>query len=181
MKKKIKCINSAAVSLSLKEGNVYESEWEDNDYFYINMEGTLTALSKNRFEEVKEESNVLDNIRKELEEARKLVGKTIIHNDGFVKYDVGEVGLHIYKEPTEGISLSVQGEAKTRGYCVYIISKNGKYSNPYKAVEVVQDFVDIVLNDQYSAKVYKDKVVVGCQTFTMDKVKEILDAGNKLK
>lgn len=38
----------------------------------------------------------------------------------------------------------------------------------------------IVLNNQYEAVIYKDKVVVGCQTIPIEKVKEILKISEEL-
>jgi hypothetical protein len=38
----------------------------------------------------------------------------------------------------------------------------------------------VVLNDNYSAEVHKDKVVVGCQTFPIDKLKEIIKISENL-
>lgn len=36
------------------------------------------------------------------------------------------------------------------------------------------------LNSQYTADVYADKVVVGCQTFTIERLREILDVATEL-
>lgn len=72
------------------------------------------------------------------------------------------------------------------------ISANGKYITasvtiPYGDTKV--EFSDLVnidkyitkkiavkLNDEYTAEVFKDKVVVGCQTFPIDIIQKLLDA-----
>jgi hypothetical protein len=182
MKKKIKCVCDNGSSL--KKGEVYESEREDTHYFYIRNNGAVIGYGKYRFvemEEAKTPHNVLDEIRKEMEEAKELVGKFVIYNNGSLKLEVTKVNFYIDKaSDTNEASQSVREEAQRKGYCVYIISKNGLLY-PYKDVKVVEEFINVGLNEQYSARVYKDKVIVGCQTFTIDKVKDILDANKKLK
>lgn len=42
------------------------------------------------------------------------------------------------------------------------------------------EFYEVVLNSEHTAKVYKDKVVVGCQTFSTSKLNELIDAHNKV-
>jgi len=47
-------------------------------------------------------------------------------------------------------------------------------------IEKYVSYVEIELNDSYTADVYMDRVEVGCQTIPKEKVKEIWDAMNKL-
>ena len=39
-------------------------------------------------------------------------------------------------------------------------------------------YVTIVLNDEYTAKVYEDRIVVDCQTFPKEKLEELLEQMN---
>lgn len=41
-------------------------------------------------------------------------------------------------------------------------------------------FLEVKLNGNYTAQVYADKVVVGCQEFSIDVVKKLLDAHKNL-
>lgn len=42
-------------------------------------------------------------------------------------------------------------------------------------------FIEVELNDEYTAKVYKNKIEVGCQTIEADKVEELIKAFKKVK
>lgn len=42
------------------------------------------------------------------------------------------------------------------------------------------DFKEVVLNKEWTAKVFKDKIVVGCQTFSPDVIKSLTEAYNSL-
>ena len=56
------------------------------------------------------------------------------------------------------------------------------YSDLSEIENKVRNFrrsIPVRLNDEYTAEVYKDKVVVGCQTFTIEQIKKILDVAVK--
>jgi hypothetical protein len=58
----------------------------------------------------------------------------------------------------------------------------GTSSIPFyaKFIKLVPKVKEIKLNDNYTAQVYKDKVVVGCQTFNKDAIDKIVEAQSEL-
>lgn len=61
---------------------------------------------------------------------------------------------------------------------------NDKWLFPFFVLEVVKSkpaFVKVKLNDEYTAEVYSDKIVVGCQTFDTSIARNLLKAVDKMK
>lgn len=50
----------------------------------------------------------------------------------------------------------------------------------FNEITTEQKYREVILSDSYTAKVYADKVKVGCQTFAINKIREILKASEKL-
>lgn len=104
------------------------------------------------------------------------------------------------------ISLGLEGGIGDKGYykCICISFKENSFSansttkesqfgeiidfnslfspefvNYYKNSQIPK-YVEVVLNQQYAAQVYKDKIVVGCQEFPADIGQKLVDAQKSL-
>lgn len=50
----------------------------------------------------------------------------------------------------------------------------------FDQISIGESSEEVILNASYTAKVYADKVEVGCQTFPIDKIREIVKVSEKL-
>jgi signal peptidase I len=78
---------------------------------------------------------------------------------------------------TKGLDKKMLDLIKKDGYVVTVEGEDG---TSYCLDEISQLTNEVVLNDEYTAVIEGDIVKVGCQDIPIDKVKEILDAYNKL-
>ena len=93
----------------------------------------------------------------------------------FSKYGIGVYKRYIYKHSkvyTNTVhyidSLDFCDSKLKYHYNNFADFLNGKLARP--------EFIDVKLNDGHDAKVYKDKVVVGRQTFTIESIEKVLAA-----
>jgi hypothetical protein len=110
--------------------------------------------------------------------ARSYIGKKV-QTDSMVSFTVEHVKIVVAEqENLKAASLTVQSEVKNSGYCVAVCGSHR--SIPVRNVEIAPNDVKIKLNDDYTATVSKDSIVVGCQTFSPDILQKLLDAHNSL-
>lgn len=84
------------------------------------------------------------------------------------------VSVHVtINRDSQSQSQLVNEVVEDDGICVFITDHIGctlpvKSYHFHEYVEPKPDFIEVKLNDSYTAKVYLDKIVVGCQTFPID-------------
>jgi hypothetical protein len=115
----------------------------------------------------------------EYEEAKKLIGKTILVKGTTLKYKVDNV---VIRRDSDGIGLSSSCHdfLKANGYVVAILGDG--LSRPFPDVVECGKEINVKLNDSYDAVVTKDGIEVGCQTFSHDiveKLKKAIEEINK--
>lgn len=87
--------------------------------------------------------------------------RTYLHESQF-KYSGGDVG-----------SINAKDMFRELGFAVVI--GNGYEEFDIRDVLDMQKCVEIVLSPQYTAMVYADKVIVGCQTISKDLIRQIYE------
>jgi hypothetical protein len=115
----------------------------------------------------------------EYEEAKKLIGKTILVKGTTIKYKVSNVIIRRDNDEA-GISGSCISFLEKHGYVVAI--KGDGLSRPFPDVVECGKEINVKLNDKHDAIVTKDGIKVGCQTFSHDivyKLKNAIEEINK--
>ena len=117
----------------------------------------------------------------QVEYAKSLVGK-FVHVEGSYNdpWIVGGVFLKMMDGDAQN-SLSVKRAFEKQGFVVAVISTGGGCSASVTDVFVSAKVVQMQLNDRYTAEIQKDKVVVGCQTFSRKTIENLLQEMNKLQ
>lgn len=77
-------------------------------------------------------------------------------------------------------SPSVKKHIQAHGDCVVLRFVGGGMM-PLVNSELVSDNELLVLNSEYTAKIFSDKVQVGCQTFPIEVIQKILDISKTLR
>jgi hypothetical protein len=109
---------------------------------------------------------------KQFKAATKLIGKKVSYvNGSFAHIKVKNVVL-VSKESTSNKSDLVHDYLKTHEFCV--VCTDSGVCVPFESVTPLGEYKELKISDEYTAKVYEDKVVVGCQTIPLDTVKELI-------
>lgn len=68
-----------------------------------------------------------------------------------------------------------------------VLSSNGSSGFDYNDTHIeatdwesINEYIEVKLNSEYAAKIYKDKIVVGCQEFPISKLQELVEASKKV-
>lgn len=79
------------------------------------------------------------------------------------------------------MDITVGKEYVVESICATGISLSAGYCYPFFVLEKVDKplFYRVTLTEDYNAEVYKDKIIVGCQTIPTDKLKELTEALKK--
>lgn len=102
----------------------------------------------------------------QIEIAKSLLGKTVKFETN-VEFTVKDIKV-LFSDTQPNVTANTSKVLKTQGFVVVVT--NGIHFVSVTDVRLAPEFIDFKLNDSYSAKIYKDKVVVGCQTFTKEVV-----------
>lgn len=101
--------------------------------------------------------------------AESIIGKEVSYLDSKVgnakTWDIVRKGV--------GASYAVNRVTERDGYCVTIRLASDLIYPVEELTIVVPEFKEHKLNDTYTAKIYDDRVEVGCQTFTKDTIKQL--------
>lgn len=66
-------------------------------------------------------------------------------------------------------------------HCVVMIVGAAQHIPSEVNVESIPEFETVVLNSNHTAKVYKDRIEVGCQTFSLNILEELIQARAKME
>lgn len=121
----------------------------------------------NKFELANKEPNYLEQFK----EATKCIGKKGSYKDGTSsRLNIKRVVLASQNSVGDKSTL-VHDYLKDHEFCVVCV--DGAVCVPFESITVL-NYEELKISDQYTAQVYKDKVVVGCQTIPIDTVKELI-------
>jgi hypothetical protein len=126
----------------------------------------------------KEAMGSVAGIEQQIELAKSYIGKQV---EGFGNYIVEQIHAVVSKEDAYKLGVasnSVLNDIDNNGFSVVI--SGGNFANPVMSVKIKPDSVKIKLNDTYDADVTKDTIVVGCQTYPISILDELIAARKSL-
>ena len=146
--------------------------WNNNDKSYkvteVNYSGETLNLEGEggwnlyRFELVDSPLTIEQKIAL----AESYVGKNVILNGSTHRVDKWE-----FRQKGHRSSNVVENYHEKHGHCIAVYW--GGCCDPVEDVTLAPEFKEHKLNDTYTARVYDDRVEVGCQTFTKDTIKQL--------
>ncbi len=175
---KIRCINSP--SHKLVKGNTYTVERiedpDDGDIAMIYCEefDNQDGFYASRFEAVTTDLSIAVLIDK----AKELRNKTCIDTKDGSKFFPDKIKIYVLEEEVKVSSGRARASFERNGFVVCL--NGGGITLPVEELELSPVTITVKLTEDYDAQVYKDKVVVGCQTIPLDKLKELLKLAESL-
>ena len=130
----------------------------------------------------------LDEIKSQLAEAKKLIGKKVKRinsprKEDDVAFTVLDVSFNVDFDKFKDVGPRSKEFLKEFGYIIYL---HGNFSGQpifgifsEKSIKVVED-VKVVLNSSYTATISHDGIRVGCQTFSLDIIDKLVEARKQL-
>lgn len=159
----------------IKYGETYTFiEDKGNLYKVFCDDGLSRWYRKDSFEIVKEDVNSM-TFEEKIALAESMVGKEVMHVKGAPRFVVNEWR---FNKTTENVSAAVKQNVIANKFC---ISVDGSFHYPVEDVKLVPEYVEIKLNDTPTAQIFKDRMEIGGQTFTKEKLKEIFAAMETFK
>ena len=174
--KVIYCEFSLGTDLFSKNGGSLNSEEYNYDYTFKEYFTIVEKLKQRK--EKPMENNTMEQLISLFKTGEVSIGmnsqadKDII-TAFFSKYGIGVYKGYIYSKVYPNTfhlidSLDFCDSKLEHHYNNFADFLNGKLARP--------EFIDVKLNDSHDAKVYKDKVVIGRQTFTIKSIEKVLAA-----
>lgn len=124
-----------------------------------------------------------NTLEAKIEYAKELVGKKVYFTSQTTeitgKYYVDSWHVTNTKPSNLGEESLVDKELKANGVCVYVLLSSGVHvpvNSERLELDKTPEYKEVKLNSSYTAKVYKDKIEVGCQTFPVSILKELTKA-----
>jgi hypothetical protein len=148
--------------------------------FHGSGSGCWTSGDPDKDFKIVEFENVM-SLEKQIELAKSFIGKNVEYNDGALSYKVEKVNVVLSIQEALGLKICsnlVKDEIQNKGYAVVLSDDN--FAHPVELVKLTTKSKEVVLNDRYTAKVYTDKIKVGCQTFPISILDELIEARNSL-
>jgi hypothetical protein len=152
----------------------------NDEYIIVNLSHGDVKLTNHKGEDVGWwDANRFDVVAQpdylaQFKEAQALIGKTV-EGSSYTGFLVKSVELYLSGRPS---SVLVENYLNDHDFCVVL--KNNFRSVPFEGAKIVNDFKELKISDDYTAKIYKDKVEVGCQTIPISTVEEIIKLANSL-
>ncbi len=174
---KVVCINNSGMDNLTMDKTYVVKRTHDDEVYLTDDSGKTVYYYSYRFKLSTGEMDLAASIAL----AQSFIGKPF--NCG--KYSVNKVIADRVVVYLPGHNFSVYGscraqrELKERGFSVCLNSKNGA-EYPISSVEAIPESTTIKLTDAYNATIYADRVEVGCQTITKDKLVELMKEMEKL-
>ena len=161
---KIKAVRDLG-DLSLILNKIYEVESVETDGFILvkNDIGNFEEYKCHRFELVE---SSLPSIEEQIKLAKSFIGKRVA--SGTIDDIASEIFVHV-KSPNT--SYDVKDFYRIHGYCVAV--RYGCCESPVVNLKLLPEFKELKLNDNHTAKIFKDRVEVGCQTFPIKVIREL--------
>lgn len=156
----------------LTKGKIYTFDRYNYSYNIVVVEEIPNVgWYSSRFELVE------DTLEQQVSEAYELIGKRIKGSN--FEWVVDRVMVIKRDDSYKSLSVSRYFNQANEDFCVCVQHDNS--TAPYKFVEVVPESIMIDKVGEYSAKVEKCFITVGCQKIPWSKVEEIVEAHKTLK
>jgi len=107
--------------------------------------------------------------------AKAMIGKEVKNKKG-LKFTPECISI-VYSE-SNCISPPMRQEVDDNGFCVYVTGQ-GLYC-PVMEVKIAPEIKTVKLNENHTAEVHEDKIVVGCQTFDIENIRNLVRAYDEL-
>ncbi len=107
----------------------------------------------------------------QLKDAQDIIGKRMMFGNDQYTDIIESVAIYPKYDKGQDLSIRVRDYLKTHDYCVVAFWCDGKKSYPFEELKHAPEFKTMKIGD-YDAKVYADKIEVGCQTIPLSTVKE---------
>jgi hypothetical protein len=164
--------NDICEDANVKPDHVFTvSEFVSMHQLYL--EGFKSNFDSFRFELVSSPTDM----ESEYQRALKLVDKKIVV--GRDKHTVQNVLFRRGNDRDDLMSFETLQHLNQHGWVVSVVF-DGRRNLPVSMVKEVPSDLSVELNGSYTAVISKDGVKVGCQTFPIEKIQEIIDTYNKL-
>ena len=153
-------------------GNTPDSTWIQ----FINEKWCSSGCTGHYFEMVKDDWTLEEQIAY----AKSCIGKTFLFHQSD-KRKIVSMGVACQVDYLNLPSL-INDELCDKGTCVYLVDNMGsKISVNNDSYKEVPTFIEVELNDDYTAKVYKNSIEVGCQTFPIGIIAKLRQAQEDLR
>lgn len=123
-------------------------------------------------------STVVPTIDELVKKAKSLVGKSCIDSTDGDKFNPTTIKIAVDETQAGKLSIRSQDSFRKNGFVVALVQ--GGLSLPVEELILAPDSKTIELTKDYDAEVFKDKVVVGCQTIPIAKLEELLKLSKTL-
>jgi hypothetical protein len=136
------------------------------------------------YEKVKIATPTLED---KIQRAKDLIGKKVLftaQSIGVVKTKVASWHVTSTTPPALDERSLIYKYLQDNDACVYVVLGNNSHvpvDSERLEVIVEPEYKEVDLNGSYTAKVYKDKIEVGCQTFNVSILEELIQAHKELK
>lgn len=108
----------------------------------------------------------------QLKDAQDIIGKRMMMvEDGRYTDIIESVAIYPKNHKEKGLSIRVRDYLSTHDYCVVAFWCDRNKSYPFEELKHTPKFKTMKIGD-YDAKVYADKIEVGCQTIPLSTVEE---------
>ena len=165
----------SSLTLSINHNGVIGNYGYDPDLFVL-----VESVESNEYIDIKSLS-----IPEQLKLARTLIGKDVQYTTlpTYISNFVVENVRVIDDTNVEDLTESVKRNLEKTPVIIVVTSNNGKWMVPFECcnIPVKPTEITVKLNDSYNAIVSKDTVKVGCKTFKMDVIHEIVEANKSLQ
>lgn len=172
---KIKCMNN---SIGITDGFTVGKTYQVKSYggfrqgkhkksIYVDNDAGITCEC---WEENFELVPTLTTIDESVTYAKTLMGKKCRDDKGNI-YIPDNITVYILKDAAQRSSILVNEYFDKHGFCVGV-SMDCK-TLPADTLTLVPEYETIELTEVYNAQIFKDKVIVGCQTITKEKIDEL--------
>ena len=161
------------------------NNWRYEDRVFVVQKTTLTQIfiedvgwDMDKFELILDDAT----LEGQLQGCVDIIGKRVEYfMDGELECDVVLSFQVVTKfENLKDYSDMVQ-DALQNAIAVVVLFGEMGMNIPYTAVtRIKEESITIKLNETYKAEVFKDKIVVGCQTFPINILDQLMDAYDKL-
>lgn len=165
--------NTSKTEIAFINAEIQNDEWE----YYVN--GATAGFDSYHYVEL--EAITRPSLEDQIDLAKEMVGKKYSWNGG---REVTIKSWHVTNSPShKNHGGLVVDEVLEFGVSVYLLTnENSQFPVLNKdLVEYVAPlYKEVRINASYSAKVYKDKIEVGCQTFDIDILEDLIKASREI-
>jgi hypothetical protein len=166
---KVKYI-SGAVKSHMTHGKIYEIVATSPSKGLVTVvrdDGRTEDFYDHRFEEVE-----ITDMVELIERAKTFIGKKCVSSD--VTFTPNQVIVVVDEYSSDNYSKEVQRVYKANGFAVALRDNVRALTFPVNETRIfIHKAKTLKLTDDYDADIYPNRVVVGCQTISIEKIEEL--------